>query len=835
MKTVQWLVCGTMMGVLAGAGRAEVCNLKVVTDASPDYADLPSMVHSMTSKWKTEEEKCWAVFYWNHIARRQTSPMELHGMALTDPIRQFNDYGYTMCSTISGINQGIWEAMGLKHRYWDISNHTVPEVFYDGRWHMYDNSMSALYTLCDGKTLAGVEDIGKAGACAASVGKKEAGHVAKYHCLTATSPLGFLSGADCARSLDEEYRCFNPNGLKLRTYFHDWDWGHRYVLNLREGENYTRYYRSLGDGAGFYVPNGGKDPESANKRYRIRGNGVWVYRPGLADAHEVKNVVAAGGWLRAEKAGEAVFKVEAGNVVTSQVIAGKVRRKAEGDRVEMLVSVDNGLHWKSIFKAEEMGEKDVRVELVGEVNGAYEVLVKVLMDGDGAVGGLEIRTTTEVNSKTQPRLNLGKNTVYVGTGEQTESAVFWPELQGGKYKEMVVEEKNVASAKEHPGYMGVIHPAKAKEDAYIVYRIDTPREMTKVTYGGRFYNRAPKSYIDMLHSFDEGKSWVKTWSITDTGQPWDVIHYETVEAPAGTRAVWVKYLMNTTEASVSGCSIYAVRMEANYRPAKVGFEPVTVTFTWKERQADRSAVERSHTAVVEKVPMKYAINVGGMDHPVMESLKVGIAGAEVKRGYSDGKEVAAEKFVGKWVTYGKNVAVGKKYTLSHPSEKNWEAGDPDGTKLTDGVAGPPYAGGISYRYGAVWNPNTNPVISLDLGESMQCASFGLNIHGYPFWDALKGEVEDQVEVLVSEDGKEYRSVGFLQTDLKWRDLPVNHMWPDEETIGGHTYRVIPAEKVKARFVRYRIKSARHCCVTEVEVLDGIRLEPFDLRVALPGE
>ena len=42
------------------------------------------------------------MWYWNHIARRQTAPMILHGMELTDPIRQFNDYGYTMCSTIAG-------------------------------------------------------------------------------------------------------------------------------------------------------------------------------------------------------------------------------------------------------------------------------------------------------------------------------------------------------------------------------------------------------------------------------------------------------------------------------------------------------------------------------------------------------------------------------------------------------------------------------------------------------------------------------------------------------------------------------------------------------------
>ena len=56
-----------------------------------------------------------------------------HRLEVTDPIRQFNDYGYTMCSTIAGINCAIWDAMGLKAKYWDISLHTVPEVEYDGR------------------------------------------------------------------------------------------------------------------------------------------------------------------------------------------------------------------------------------------------------------------------------------------------------------------------------------------------------------------------------------------------------------------------------------------------------------------------------------------------------------------------------------------------------------------------------------------------------------------------------------------------------------------------------------------------------------------------------
>ena len=86
--------------------RAQVYNLKVVTDAFPDYSDMESMIHSIAGKWHTPGEKVWAMFYWNHIARRQTAPMKLHGLAVTDPIRQFNDYGYTMCSTKARLRIG---------------------------------------------------------------------------------------------------------------------------------------------------------------------------------------------------------------------------------------------------------------------------------------------------------------------------------------------------------------------------------------------------------------------------------------------------------------------------------------------------------------------------------------------------------------------------------------------------------------------------------------------------------------------------------------------------------------------------------------------------------
>ncbi len=81
------VVLSSAVLLAAGAAAAEVCNLKIITDASPDYSDLASLLHSATAKWASPEEKCWALFYWNHIARRQTAPMILHGVELTDLIR----------------------------------------------------------------------------------------------------------------------------------------------------------------------------------------------------------------------------------------------------------------------------------------------------------------------------------------------------------------------------------------------------------------------------------------------------------------------------------------------------------------------------------------------------------------------------------------------------------------------------------------------------------------------------------------------------------------------------------------------------------------------------
>jgi hypothetical protein len=834
---------------------AQVCNVKVVTDASPDCYDLDSFIHSATGGWQTPEEKCWALFYWVHIARRQTSPMIFHGVEVTDPIRQFNDFGYTMCSTVAGINCGLWHHMGFPVRFWDVTLHTVSECFYNDRWHMYDNSMSAIYTLCDGRTVAGVVDLGGKGACEASNNREEFGHVVKYHCLTATSSNGFLTGADCPRDLAQEAHCFNPAGLKLRTYYNNWDWGHRYVLNLYPGASYTRYYRSLGKEKEYFVPNQGKDPESINPRYRIRGNGVWQFRPNLTPTsfpevvYECVNALATPqGIVRSARFGEVshvIFKVQGANIVTSQLIRAKAFRKTSDDWIAISVSTTAGRTWQRVYESSSVGESQINCCLIDEVNGSDAVLVRFSFLAaknveDVAVSDIEIETRTMLNSKTQPQLRLGQNTVFVDVGEPTDTVMIWPDLQGENYRNYVAAEKNIATEATHKGWHGVMFAEKPGEEAFTIYRVVTPRPIKRVVYGGRFYNRVPNGQISLFHSFDGGATWELDWQLTETSQPWDVIHYVTLTSiPADAREVLLKYSLQAPQAGPMACSIYSVRMEVQHENSGPAFRPLDVTFTWDEIQSDRTRVRRSHRQRVDSVPMRYTIDVGGVDHPVVDSLRVALVEDQsgVPYGYSDDSPGLGSRVSDVWQECGRNLLQGKPYTLTVEPTGAWGADDPQRQKLTDGVVGPNYAGGITMKYAVGFDEKSGPVdITVDMEELNTIAAVGIQLTaGWPWWDALKGEIRDTIEVFVSRDGQRFESCGTIPLNLFRREIPINHMLPDDETAQGWNY-VFPLDSpVVARFVRYRVAPRRSLGITEVQAFDRLERRDFSLRVLLPDE
>jgi hypothetical protein len=810
-------VLASCVSALACPAGAEVCNIKVVTDASPDYTDMPSMIHSITAKWPTAPEKLYAMFWWNHIARRQVPPMYQHGLEVTDPIRQFNDYGYTQCSTISGINCGIWHNMGFLVKYWDIAGHTVPEVQYAGHWHMYDDSMCNIYFTCDGRRVAGVEDIRQELGCPASGGKVEKYHSVLYHSLSATNPgpTGFGTGAEACRPLTDLAGCFRNGGWVW--WMNGWDWGHRYILNLKSNESYTRYYARLDapdpkvpaapnvwkNDPRFFVPNPATpskdqaDPEAFTGARRIRGTGQWDYQPSLTtadskDYYSLTNVaIQQPAGLRPAKAGEAadaIFKVQGANVITAQEISARLTRKSADDVAKIAISTDNGLQWKDIWTAGGSGDVVANVKLIKEINGSYEVLVKVTMQAKAApvdvvLKNIHIRTFTQINSKTQPKLNIGKNTICVAAGEQTESTVIWPELQDNKYKELVSDSRNIRTEKSHPAYDPVLMPADPKQEGCLVYKLQAPGDIRRVIIGGRHrtMENNDKGRIAYLYSLDDGKTWKEVWQMTgkpnakrNKGTPVDEIHFQSVDIPGGNRSVLVKY-------SMFKFGLWNLRAEADYLPGDASFKPLEVTFTWNERQQDYSLVKRSHTQLIDKLPARYEINVAGADHPEMVSLRINQQGAAsaatnqpVKYGYSDGKDVGGGKYVGTWLTYGKDIALGKKYTFSTPCTDNWMGcNDKDHTRLTDGYIGNPTGGGSYWSKSAGWDEKTPDVsIDLDLGQETHCAAIGLSSCGD---NALSGGIarRQSVEVLVSSAGKEFKSIGMVDFRSRYKNIPYN--------------------------------------------------------------
>ena len=134
---------------------------------------------------------------------------------------------------------------------------------------------------------------------------------------------------------------------------------------------------------------------------------------------------------------------------------------------------------------------------------------------------------------------------------------------------------------------------------------------------------------------------------------------------------------------------------------------------------------------------------------------------------------------------------------------------------------------------AVYKQGSTPVITLDLGAPTPCGAFSIDIGGYPSQDAIKGQVKDKVELLVSLDDKDYKSLGFYDFNLRWKDLPLNVPFNDDETFQAHNLPFIPPQPVMARYVRWVLTPARMMTVSEVQVWDSIKIAPFDMKIALP--
>ncbi|MGQ9504963.1 MAG: hypothetical protein ACUVQR_08630 [Thermogutta sp.] len=186
-------------------------------------------------------------------------------------------------------------------------------------------------------------------------------------------------------------------------------------------------------------------------------------------------------------------------------------------------------------------------------------------------------------------------------------------------------------------------------------------------------------------------------------------------------------------------------MEEQHENSGPSFRPLHVPFTWDEIHSARTRIRRSHRQRIDTIPMRYVIDVSGVDHPLVDSLRVALAEDEPNSsyGYLDNKPGFGKRVSDIWQECGPNLLQGKPYTLSAQPTGAWRADDPQRRKLTDGVVGSNYGGGTAMKYAAGFDEKSGPVdITVDMG-SVNAIAVGIHLTpGWPWWDALKGEVRD---------------------------------------------------------------------------------------------
>ena len=81
------------------------------------------------------------------------------GSEAVEPLRLMNGYGYMCCDQASRVLNWLWQGAGYQSRIVSMSFHVVPEIYYEGAWHMFDSDHRVYYLEPDNQTVASVADV----------------------------------------------------------------------------------------------------------------------------------------------------------------------------------------------------------------------------------------------------------------------------------------------------------------------------------------------------------------------------------------------------------------------------------------------------------------------------------------------------------------------------------------------------------------------------------------------------------------------------------------------------------------------------------------------------
>jgi hypothetical protein len=137
-------------------GGTPVVNPRMTVNGLYDWYDAKSMADEITHGCRTDEEKALAIWWWVRYRTYQRAPNDESAL---HPVRALNGYGYGICGHVAAWMKCLWTAAGLKSCVYELSGHTVSEVYYKDAWHMFDGNAKVFYLDRDNKTIASLSTL----------------------------------------------------------------------------------------------------------------------------------------------------------------------------------------------------------------------------------------------------------------------------------------------------------------------------------------------------------------------------------------------------------------------------------------------------------------------------------------------------------------------------------------------------------------------------------------------------------------------------------------------------------------------------------------------------
>jgi hypothetical protein len=269
------------------------------------------------------------------------------------------------------------------------------------------------------------------------------------------------------------------------------------------------------------------------------------------------------------------------NPMTAAATDGlRIVGKAAGT-VELSISADQGQTWHPVGELQGGFERDV----TDLVKGRYGWQARFRWKGRDGIDELQFTTVTQVCQAIYPRLKADGTTVTYRAASQTVVPVLphWglPDEETARHEEKRFRSANVVYAQRSPASRYGYRTTDNKPGV-VVFRIDSPTQLTEVTAAVRFGVRVPPAECD-FHldlSLDGGQSWqplARAEIPPDNEYSSGWMYGKKPIGAAGVKQALVRahFFNGGYEAGLIDAQIYGLRRTA--RP-----EAAEITYGWKE-------------------------------------------------------------------------------------------------------------------------------------------------------------------------------------------------------------------------------------------------------------